>query len=210
MDIAVFDVETTGFRARDNSIVEIAIKRFSSTGILLGEYESLVNPFRDVGPEEVHKLTKWHVRDAPSFETIAGDIIEMFRGAIMVAHNVRFDHSFLKEEMTRANLKMGLVPRLCTLELSRDAFPHLRKHSLAQVCKAAHISNDDPHTAMGDVNATAELYFQIIQILPDVEDYLRGRKGGKWPQKAPSGLSLRRDQVKTPSLWEWFKNLFAA
>ena len=53
----VVDVETTGF-GRSDKIVEIAaITLDSATWETIGEYDTLINPERDVGPTGVHGIT---------------------------------------------------------------------------------------------------------------------------------------------------------
>ncbi|MEI6503461.1 MAG: exonuclease domain-containing protein, partial [Armatimonadota bacterium] len=70
-EVAVVDVETTGFAAQHTDrIVEIAIVRLSSGGDTLDEFETLVNPQRDVGPTHIHGISAHDVLDAPTFAEI--------------------------------------------------------------------------------------------------------------------------------------------
>ena len=56
--IAVVDVETTGlFPSRHDRIIEIGIVVIRPDGDVSVEFESLVNPKRDIGPTSVHGLT---------------------------------------------------------------------------------------------------------------------------------------------------------
>ena len=64
--IAVVDVETTGLSPwRHDRIVEIAVVLLSPDGEIEDEYESLVNPGRDVGPTSIHGISASDLIDAP-------------------------------------------------------------------------------------------------------------------------------------------------
>ena len=109
---AVVDLETTGGIAKRDKITELAIILFDGENIL-EEFQSLVNPERSI-PSNITRITgitNEMVADAPKFYEIAKKVIEMTEGAIFVAHNVRFDYQFLREEFrslgytfTRRNL----------------------------------------------------------------------------------------------------------
>jgi DNA polymerase III epsilon subunit-like protein len=115
--VCLIDVETTGFSPlRGDRIVEIAVVRLSAGRTT--EYVTLVNPLRDVGPTHIHGLTDDDVADAPMFQEIVGDLLEVLDGAVMVAHNVRFDQEFISTEFSAAGVFLPAVPSLCTLELA--------------------------------------------------------------------------------------------
>jgi DNA polymerase III subunit epsilon len=69
---AVIDIETTGFSpAHHHRIVEIAVVLVDDGGSLVYEWETLLNPQRDVGASEIHGLTAADVYAAPAFAQIA-------------------------------------------------------------------------------------------------------------------------------------------
>jgi DNA polymerase III epsilon subunit-like protein len=74
---AVLDVETTGFSPlTGDRIIEIAVVRVSGDGSIADEYATLVNPQRPVGPSDLHGISQKDVEEAPTFEEIAGDVLE--------------------------------------------------------------------------------------------------------------------------------------
>jgi DNA polymerase-3 subunit epsilon len=154
---AVFDFETTGVYNKDR-IIEVAIAHVDPDGAVTDRWETLVNPRRDLGKQALHGIRSADVLKAPSFDAIAGEVLERFRGRIPVAHNLPFDARMLVQEC----LRMGLdVPDLaeygvCTMSWSGRFLPESGR-SLAECCRAANIRNDRPHEAMSDVLATAEL-----------------------------------------------------
>ncbi len=94
LPLAVVDVETTGFSPGADRIVEVAVVRVAPDGTVMEQFVSLVDPGRDVGPTWVHQITDEMVAGAPTFADIAGDVLELFDGAVVVAHNAGFDGGF--------------------------------------------------------------------------------------------------------------------
>jgi hypothetical protein len=79
--IAVIDFETTGiFPYRSDRVVEIGVVIIDDYGNVQSEYETLVNPCRDIGPTRLHGISAADILNAPCFEEIAGDVIEMLSG----------------------------------------------------------------------------------------------------------------------------------
>jgi DNA polymerase-3 subunit epsilon len=68
MKYAVVDVETTGFGKADR-VVELAVVIFDPvSGGVVDEFETLLNPMRDIGAIDVHGVTG----DCPGFGYLAG------------------------------------------------------------------------------------------------------------------------------------------
>jgi len=136
---AVVDLETTGGLPKRDKITEIAIILFDGKEIV-EEYQSLVNPERSIPPSitRVTGITNDMVAEAPKFYEIAKKVIEMTEGAIFVAHNVRFDYQFLRYEFR--SLGYTFTRRnLCTVRLSRKAFPQIKSYSLGNLIRYFHI-----------------------------------------------------------------------
>jgi len=159
---AVVDIETTGGMARRDRITEIAIVVYDGKEII-DRFESLINPERSI-PFEITRITgitDSMVADAPKFYEVAKKVIEMTEGAIFVAHNVRFDYSFIREEF--ASLGYTFTRRqLCTVVLSRKSFPGLRSYSLGNLIRHFDIKVANRHRAMDDVLATVDILGRIL------------------------------------------------
>ena len=94
--VVVVDLETTGGNFYQDRITEVALVRFEQG--CATHYEQLVNPCRSI-PEFVARLTGIHdetVKNAPVFADIAADLLPLLQGAVVVAHNSRFDYTFLR------------------------------------------------------------------------------------------------------------------
>jgi DNA polymerase-3 subunit epsilon len=93
---------------------------------------------------------------------VAKEIVELTEKAVFVAHNVRFDYSFLREEFKRLGYTYTRKT-LCTVRLSRKAFPGLPSYSLGNLIKHFNISVADRHRAMADTLATTQILEMILQ-----------------------------------------------
>ncbi|MBC7884958.1 MAG: GIY-YIG nuclease family protein [Saprospiraceae bacterium] len=160
---AVVDIETTGGLARRDRITEIAIALFDGDKII-ATFQSLVNPERSI-PTEITRITgitNAMVANAPKFYEIAKQVVTMTEGAIFVAHNVRFDYSFIREEFGALGFTFTRR-QLCTVVLSRKAFPGLRSYSLGNLIRHFDIKVENRHRAMDDVLATVDILGRILR-----------------------------------------------
>ena len=154
---AIIDIETTGGSARIEKITEIAIYLHDGNQIT-GEFVSLVNPERNI-PYFITNLTgitNEMVEDAPRFYEIAKQIVELTEGRTFVAHNARFDYSFIREEFKSLgfNFKRNILD---TVALSRKLLPGHKSYSLGNICNDLRISINGRHRASGDAHATVKL-----------------------------------------------------
>lgn len=65
--MVVVDVKTTGLYDADR-IVEVAAVTLNPRGRVVDEWDTLVNPERDVGPTHLHGVSATMVSAAPTFE----------------------------------------------------------------------------------------------------------------------------------------------
>src|SRR5210317_2185967 len=96
---AIIDIETTGGRAGRDKITEVGVILFDGERVV-DTFESLVNPecYIPYGITQLTGISQEMVEDAPKFYEVAKRVVEITEGAIFVAHNVRFDYSFMREE----------------------------------------------------------------------------------------------------------------
>lgn len=151
---AVFvDIETNGGNGDRGRITEIAIIRVEG-GEVVEEFSSLVNPGGSI-PYWITKLTgisNSDVADAPYFDEIASEVHRMLDGAIFVAHNVRFDFSFIKRQLEAVGYTFR--PKLfCTVRMSRMMYPEHKGHSLEKIINRHAINTESRHRAYADAKA---------------------------------------------------------
>jgi DNA polymerase-3 subunit epsilon len=164
----IVDIETTGGQRGRHKMTEIAIVRFDGEKII-DRFESLLNPEMSI-PYHITQLTgitNEMVADAPKFYEIAKKIVEMTQDTIFVAHNVFFDYNFVQAEFRDLGYTFK-ARKMCTVRLARKIFPGHKSYSLGNICKDLGIDIKARHRAMGDAEATTELFRQMIQKSPDL------------------------------------------
>ncbi|GGK82194.1 hypothetical protein Sme01_38390 [Sphaerisporangium melleum] len=154
---AVVDVETTSTDARKARIVEIAVLRLHPDGSEDRSYSTIVDSGIGPGPTHIHGLTAGDLAGAPHFAQIAGNVASLLDGAVIVAHNARYDTGVLSAEFARAGAAPDDMLALCTLALSRRFGRSAGCGSLADCVRAEGIHLRRAHTAEGDAHACAEL-----------------------------------------------------
>jgi DNA polymerase-3 subunit epsilon len=144
------DVETTGTSARFGKVIEIGALRVEN-GRVVDELNTLVDPGAPL-PRFTISLTGISDDDmsgAPAFRQVADRLTELLDGAVLVAHNVYFDYSFLRAELDRIGREWS--PRmLCTVRLSRALYPFERRHNLESVIARHGIKVGRRHRAYDD------------------------------------------------------------
>jgi DNA polymerase III subunit epsilon len=159
---AIIDVETTGGAAKHERITEIAIVLHDGEKVL-ESFTSLVNPERSIpwNITRITGITDQMVANAPKFYEIARKIVEITENAVFVAHNVRFDYEFIREEFARLGYSFSRK-RLCTVVLSRKSFPGLRSYSLSNLKAHFGIFAERSHRALDDTLATVQIFERIL------------------------------------------------
>ena len=148
----MLDLETTGGNPVRDRITEIAAVRMEG-GQEVARWSSLVNPGTNI-PIFIQNLTgisNAMVQEAPGFDEVAPHLLDLLDGAVLVAHNVRFDHGFLLNEFARMNVALR-VKTLCTVRLSRQLYPQHKGHGLDAIMQRHNLTTLARHRAMGDVD----------------------------------------------------------
>lgn len=147
----LLDLETTGGNPVNDRITEIAAVRFEH-GVEVARWSTLVNPGTPISGfiERLTGISNAMVASAPRFSDVAGDLLALLNDAVLVAHNVRFDHGFLLNEYARTDVALRLKT-LCTVRLSRLLYPQFRGHGLDAIMQRHGLTSTARHRAMGDV-----------------------------------------------------------
>jgi DNA polymerase-3 subunit epsilon len=187
---AIIDIETTGGRARRDKITEIAIVLHDGVEII-DTYETLVNPECHIpyGITELTGISQEMVADAPKFYEVARKVVEMTENCVFVAHNVRFDYGFIREEFKRLGFSY-VRKQLCTVRLSRKTIPGLGSYGLSNLIRFMGIEVDNRHRAMGDAIATAELFRRIMEAKENKTEVRSMVNMGIKESKLPKNLDI--------------------
>lgn len=147
----VFDTETTGFSPTTDRIVEVGAVKFRN-GEVIEEKSWLVNPQRDIPywATKVHGITDEMVKGKPTFKDIYPEFQEFIKGSVLMAHNAKFDISFVKAEIKRAGCELPSNGVIDSLSLFRKWYPKSTSHSVEAVAKHADVKTDTLHRAAAD------------------------------------------------------------
>ncbi len=172
-ELAVVDLETTGLDPKSDEIVEIAIVVCGADGVPTGErFVSLVKPSGSVGATHIHGISEDDVRDAPTFADIAGDVLGVLAGRVVVAHNAYFDVRFLGYELGKAARSAGdlgaddkfpMFATLCTM-WSSQVLGLGGRISLVRACNAIGYEVVNAHSALDDTLGAAALVSEILRV----------------------------------------------
>lgn len=161
---AVFDIETTGISPQHtHRVVEFAVVCVDAAGNTVDEWESVVDPKRDVGAGHIHGLTASLLYGAPAFDEIAGNIVARLSGRVPVAHNLSFDTRFVWHEFQRMGVTVPLTPPLglCTMRMASRYLPGAGR-SLEDCCEAIGFEISKAHAALEDARAAAALLVHYL------------------------------------------------
>ena len=175
-----FDTETTGLYASEDRIVELGATLFED-GRPTRSYSTLVNPGIPIPAEAtaVNHITNAMLRRAPGEREAFSGLLAFLEDAALgvtalVAHNARFDMSFMNETLTR--LGMGATLRhIDTLSLARSLVSGVYDYRQATLTRHFGIRNAAEHRAEGDARACGYLFLRLLDTLD-----ASGRFGNDW------------------------------
>jgi hypothetical protein len=150
------DVETTGLIPGEDHVYEIALVSFDDEGNELDRFESLIRPLLDPLSKRLAP-----VAEAPTFEAIAGTILDWLWLAPVVGHNVTFDLAMIDGELTRFGAGLPQIAYIDTLALATAVdlgSPDLR---LATLIDFLGLEGADFHTAIADALAASQLLTRL-------------------------------------------------
>ena len=178
----VIDVETAGFNAKTDALVEMAattLKMDQDGWLSIDQTIHFhVEPFEGANIEkaaiEFNGIDPFNpLRGAVSEHDALHETFKIIRKgmkaedcnrAIVVAHNATFDHSFIMAASERASLKRNPFHPFATFDTAALSGLALGQTVLAKACRAAEIpfDNDEAHSALYDTERTAELFCYIV------------------------------------------------
>jgi DNA polymerase-3 subunit alpha (Gram-positive type) len=132
-------------------IVEVGAVKFRN-GEVIEEKSWLVNPQRDIPywATKVHGITDDMVKGKPTFKDIYPEFQKFINGSVLMAHNAKFDISFVKAEIKRAGCELPPNQVIDSLGLFRKWYPNSKSHSVEAVARHAEVKTDTLHRASAD------------------------------------------------------------
>jgi DNA polymerase III epsilon subunit family exonuclease len=163
-EFVVFDLETTGLSAARSQICEVGAVRVRALE-LVDSFQSLVDPGVAL-PDPVARLTglrERELRSAPPAAKVVPDFLGFAADTLLVAHNARFDQSFLERQLLALHGRRLSEPTLCTAALARRLLEgRLRRVGLASLANFFGVPTTPCHRALPDAEATAQVLVHLI------------------------------------------------
>jgi len=207
----VIDVETGGFFAKTDALLEIAavmIEIDAGGRLRRGVTHSYhVKPFEgsrlDPASLEVTGIDPWHplrpaIDEADALQRVFREVRTAIRAhgcrrAILVGHNAAFDLGFLNAALERTGIKRNPFHPFSCFDTATLAGAALGQTVLARAAQLAGIEFDsrEAHSAAYDAERTADLFCQICNDLH--ESFLRAEEKARalgWKDGAPAPLDL--------------------
>ena len=179
-EFCIVDIETNGSKIEKHQIIEIAAIKVKN-GKIIDSFESLIKT-AEINPHitEITGITAFDTKDAPELkETLTK--FKLFLGdAIFVAHDVKFDYSFISKSLQKIGLEPLLNRSLCSLALAERTVVSYR-YALSYLNETLQLNpNARHHRAMSDVITTYGLFLLSLDNLPEtvktVEDLIKFSK----------------------------------
>lgn len=192
----VIDVETGGFNAQTDALLEIAavLLDFNEQGELVpvATHHAHIEPFEGANIEkaalefngiQVDNPLRGAVPESEGIREIFKAIRKAQKAAgcqrsVLVGHNATFDHGFVMAAAERANLKRNPFHPFVTFDTTAMAALTLGQTVLIKACEAAGIPFDskEAHSAIYDTERTAELFCWMVNKVSGLPEITRLHK----------------------------------
>jgi len=164
------DTETTGLSQIRHEIIEIAVCDIEGRELLNRRVKPMHPERCNAAVREINGFNEEAWKDAPDWRFVAPEVLQIFdrKRCYMAGHNTQFDLGFILEECRTKGFVVSTLPYkaldLYTLAVAKLAPRGHTGFRLADICEALEVVNEAPHTALGDVRATAACWRALMEI----------------------------------------------
>ena len=160
--LVFIDTETTGLKPSECRVIEVAAIRVVN-GKVTDKLVTFIDPQCEL-PEFITNLTgisTGMLEDAPKFIDVEPQLTDVLQGALFIAHNAAFDRSFIAEEYKRIGKEFH-VKTACTVQLSRELYPEMDRHKLADVIAHHKLEAVERHRAFDDAMVVKQYFEKML------------------------------------------------
>ncbi len=160
----VFDTETTGLNAREDTLIEIAAVKMKGTRII-DSFSSLIDPERMLSQKisDITGITMDMLQGEPKLQEVLPQFREFADGSILVAHNAEFDIGFLQQCAQRLDMAPWEQPVIDTLALARTMYPGAKNYKLKTLTQKFAVELVNHHRALADAEATGKVFAYMLK-----------------------------------------------
>jgi len=150
------------FPGGHDRIVEVGVVLVSPDGEVEDAWETLLNPGRDLGRQDIHGICAADVLGAPTFPDVAATLAGLLRGRTFVAHNAAFDSRFVAARYGWFGYEVPVAPEtsVCTMQWGSRLLGLPR--TLAGACAHLGVEPHNHHSALADAQAAAGLLQRML------------------------------------------------
>jgi DNA polymerase III subunit epsilon len=190
----IFDIQSTGVNS-DDRLVEVGLLQMDHRGDIIREYETLLQPNRDIPNSSIHGITESMVEGAPTFLDVSETINEFLsKTDLLLAFNLPLKWRMLGYAFMHESLPIPSTRAECLLSFFRNLVPNAPR-KLKNLCVSHGVSLFTPHRSLPRVQAIAKVLYQYLDDLPQGES----RFHRSTLQNLPSGLAYTREMSQEES-----------
>ena len=161
----IIDIETNGSKPSTSQVIEIGAI-IVQNGKIIDKLETFVSA--SFIPQYITKITTITLDDlqnAPTLKEALTSLREFMQDTIFVAHNVKFDFSFLDYSFERCGLGNIANQKFCTIDLARRTFESPR-YGLAYLNESLNIDVANHHRAYSDAYSAYIVMLKSLTNIP--------------------------------------------
>ncbi|HEY3712735.1 MAG TPA: 3'-5' exonuclease, partial [Amycolatopsis sp.] len=194
-DFTAIDVKTTGLRT--GRVVELGVVRVRADGTVRGELATLVSPGYPLPPGP-HRINGDELAGAPSFGDVLGPLLDLCRGAVVVAHDLPSTSGFLAAEIARLGGRLPVLPGVSTMRAAQEVV-RLPNYRLGTIVRALGIGDYPPYLA----SASAGVCARVVTALIGAHGlgFTAPPRFPELPRFARGGRIVRRPDVDVETGW---------
>ena len=178
-----FDFETTGLDPYHDKIIEIAAIRFDD-GEISDRFVTLINPQRNIPAKitEITGISNSMVSSAPDEKLVIDDLLKFLANKPLVAHNIHFDESFLKQLCLRYEKPEIEFISYDTLQLARSILFDQPVFNLSALSDYYGLSYHGAHRAENDTENTGKIFLEMVveiagyplEVISKIHSFIKG------------------------------------
>ncbi|WP_328605666.1 hypothetical protein OG943_37600 [Amycolatopsis sp. NBC_00345] len=157
-DFTAIDVKTTGLHT--GRVVELGVVRVRADGTVRGELSTLVSPGCALPPGP-HRINGDELAMAPSFGDVLGPLLDLCRGAVIVAHDLPSTLGFLAAEGARLGVRLPVLPGVSTMRAAQEVV-RLPNYRLGTIARALGIGDYPPYLALASARVCARVVTALV------------------------------------------------
>lgn len=158
----IVDIETNGGSAKKGfQIIELGAVKYRN-GKIIDKFESLVYA-KEIPPyvQEVTKINLKMLEDAPRLEKVLKEFKIFLEDDVFIAHDIKFDYTFISDSFEKYNLGKLLNRKICTINLARRTIQS-EKYGLSSLKELLNIEVDNHHRAYYDALTTTIVFEKCL------------------------------------------------